>query len=430
MTVSDEKWDLDAQRHFVEHLINKGGLVRDEKPGVMILRTLGDFYCLCRGLYAAEQHTQRRYVVFYYKEQQKAIAEWFSYDGYEIELCRLTQDEVNHVMKISREIRAEYSDYLLHFGGEGTFYEYTCNLNPIFGSELRMPKINPVPEELIRRFQLRQNKSVLIIPGSQTVMPFPKWYWNMTAETYRQLGYDVIFNADEGQYDGKSALFDISDFISLADYCGYVIGVRCGLFDILSTSTARMTIYSTEFYKPIDELYSIPNGDGRIRTVYYEDKDPYFEKTAPYCLAENHFREASKGLQDMCRAMAGSVDAEGIGISAEMRAYRFVNPFGRVSYAGGDEIVPQIEDLSYRMVIRNGAAWCFLSDVDITERFRIDVSVFMNGNNTAEINDCPVSTICYPISSGGKVFFEIRLTNKADKAVNVFRTNEVTFGDT
>lgn len=117
-----------------------------------------------------------------------------------------------------------------------------------------MPETPRFPDvDILQKYRdyIVPGKTVLIVPEARAVQAFPIWFWNFAAYLFETMGYSVVFNAHPQRaklYRGKSLLVPISEVVKFADECGFVFGVRTGLFDVLSCSAAKMIIFSTKFY--------------------------------------------------------------------------------------------------------------------------------------------------------------------------------------
>lgn len=102
-----------------------------------------------------------------------------------------------------------------------------------------------------RELGLREGKTVLIAPNANTVSKISDEYWKNIADELISKGFDVCTNCDRNSepIEGTIGIFiPYSEVVDFLDRAGYFIGLRSGLCDIVSSTSAYMTvIYATEF---------------------------------------------------------------------------------------------------------------------------------------------------------------------------------------
>lgn len=415
--------DLMEQRLFVNGIIRDAGLVEENRVGVVVIRSIGDFYCMCRGLKAAEEDLGKHFVVFCRNDQQVEIAGWFKTYDFEIETYLLTEEQSDCILRLDKSLRDEYKNILFHFGAPEFFAKYTCNTHPKYGESLSVPAF---PKFDAKSYGVTKGKTIFIIPQSGTVSSFPKWFWEFSGYLFRLIGFDVIYNASDGEYEGKCVMPPLSEVVVLADYCGYVYGVRTGLVDVLSTSTARMVIFSTSSYRPLDEVFGIPNDDRRIITINYEEKDPFFEKTNPYSIAMKYFDAENFGIREEYRILSERLFQESSedGVYVDVSSYKYEEYRGKTILGSGNRIAPQIQNMKYLFREDNGLLILKLGCGELS-RFIINVMCFVDDECVLDIKDNPTGIIVYAPEKNGEAWCRVSLTDRDSLSVSVFDTKRV-----
>lgn len=81
-----------------------------------------------------------------------------------------------------------------------------------------------------------KGKSVIISPHATTCPKcVPDSFWTDLANTFLSRGFGVVFNSNDKAFESYQChLLSIDETIALADECGYFIGYRSGLCDVLA----------------------------------------------------------------------------------------------------------------------------------------------------------------------------------------------------
>ena len=112
-------------------------------------------------------------------------------------------------------------------------------------------------DEYFEKYDLKRGKTVLIAPYSTTLGNVPEDVSIRIVKELQIRGYSVCTNiaGDEKPIEGTTGLFlpynIVLDFVNKA---GGVIGIRSGLFDIISSSDAKMVVY---YRKTHQSLFSL-----------------------------------------------------------------------------------------------------------------------------------------------------------------------------
>ncbi len=126
-------------------------------------------------------------------------------------------------------------------------------VHAVFGKEnlhIQLPQFMDINSDeckkIIREYELVNNKIVLLAPYANTYINElePEWWNNLVLELNKK-GYQVFTNAgaNEEAISGTSKIFiPFNCLAPICEYCGSVIGMRSGLFDVLAFSTCRKII--------------------------------------------------------------------------------------------------------------------------------------------------------------------------------------------
>lgn len=133
----------------------------------------------------------------------------------------------------------------LHF--VDLFMANVFHLDPI--ADRQLPSFDYVSEkieELFEENKLEENNTVILSPYVNTLPPLPQWVWTNLAGKLKKRGYVVCTNVggpDEAEIPGTIPLqfgFDIS--VPVLEKCGYFVGIRSGLCDIISSAKCKKII--------------------------------------------------------------------------------------------------------------------------------------------------------------------------------------------
>lgn len=405
----------------MKKLIEEAALIPGQRYAVIYYNNLGDWYSLCRSLRYAEKQSGKEMVLLYYQDKHKEIAEWFSSGDHKIKLFFLPKEEYSVLSSAlnSEELVDAYKDYIITwFTKDNDFVRMTKNIDPMFVkkelSDPVFPEFSPVRYE--EEYGIEKGNTIMINPMSNSVLPFPDWFWNLCAKIYETLGFKVLFNTDEknaSRFVSPSIMPPLSEMVNLLDYCGYFITTRTGLLDIASTSKARITVFSNKWYKPIDEVYGIDNEDGRIKTVFYENNDFFLEKSSPISLIYNAFRNEREGLKKIIGSLSAEIDTDSRDkewISPEISAYKplgYCNRLRRIEKMR----IPEFFSARYDLYEKDGNLIFRINDLD-KSRYRLDIELLYSGRSLYKLPDYDNSIMCYKLNKSGGYFLKIDITDK------------------
>ncbi|MCX8167111.1 MAG: hypothetical protein N3E37_04640 [Candidatus Micrarchaeota archaeon] len=120
-----------------------------------------------------------------------------------------------------------------------------------------LPKINKLIyreriKEKLSSITKNNKKTVMLYPYSKTSPTLPKFFWENLCASLKAKGYVVLCNQfeDEEVIDGAIPIHvPLEEAIVFAEEIGWVIGLRSGIFDLISTSYCKKTIIETRMLK-------------------------------------------------------------------------------------------------------------------------------------------------------------------------------------
>ena len=420
-------------------LINELKLEKNKRIAVDYSDHVGDFYSLCASVQYAEKKLNKQYIIIYCSDVQQEIIKWFSYDDYTIKAYRMAKEEyepfhnANLNSLASNEERTQY--FVSFAAGDPEFRGLTRNISDCFPVEhLRKPHIE-TQEDISEKYSslISPQKTVFIIPDARYVASLPVWFWNQAAQFFKYLGYKVVFNADSQKsniYNGECVYIPLSEIVGFANECGFVFGVRTGLFDLLSASTAQMIIFSTKRYKPLDEVFHIPNGDNRIRTIFYEDRDPYFKRTEALSFAERYYEEKYKNsialLTELCKEMTREQKQLSPTPAVILKSYRCETDCNRYLWWDAKSQITPFAKPEYTFTFDNDRInFCIrgLSEKD----YMFDYKIYCNNCEISAFSDFRSNCLVYPIKRSGEYYIKATLTDLKNYNQEFFETERLFF---
>ncbi len=134
--------------------------------------------------------------------------------------------------------------------------------------------------ELMEALGLPSGKTVVLIPYVASVKPLNGEWWYKIRDKLIEKGFTVITNVGphEKPIPGTIGLsVPFNEIIPIAEYAGWVIGIRTGLFDILSSANCKLTI----LYPKMKWRTSIVSNDNvtaiNVLSLKYARKDDLSE---------------------------------------------------------------------------------------------------------------------------------------------------------
>ncbi len=118
--------------------------------------------------------------------------------------------------------------------------------------------------EILEQSKAVKNKTVILAPNAVSVPLIKEEVWEKIAEFYQENGFYVITNlTNTNEIPIKGTLgirIPLNEIYLLAEFCGYFIGLRSGLCDLLAFSTCQMVVlYPEKGEQDWKKMYSFTN---------------------------------------------------------------------------------------------------------------------------------------------------------------------------
>ena len=85
-----------------------------------------------------------------------------------------------------------------------------------------------------------KNKTIIISPDANSVTKLPVLFWNDLISDFKEKGYFVFVNCNYASpFKAPDIFFNYEESVPLLEYCGYFVGIRSGLCDIISTAKCK-----------------------------------------------------------------------------------------------------------------------------------------------------------------------------------------------
>lgn len=415
-----------------ESIIKEFGLIKNKRMAVLYGPNVGDFYCLCSTVEYVEKLLNMEAILLYHSDMQKEIVSWFEYGDYSIKGSRISEEVYSAIRGMNLELKKKYQDYLIFWNcGNEDFRKLTRNVSGSFLKNLKKPIFPYV--DILQKYKeyIVPKRTVLIVPEARTVKSFPIWFWNFAAYIFEVMGYSVVFNVPSQSaklYRGKSILIPISDVVGFANECGFVFGVRTGLFDVLSVSTARMVIFSSKSYKPLDRIFNIKNLDNRIKTIFYIETDPFFLKTDPISFIQKDFDDKFNPIRDMLYKICKS---ESENLSQEypvniQKSYSCKKMFNKYLIDDIATFVKPFGEFLYSYDILNEKMIFLIRNISV-EKYRLDYKLFFNGKCLIELNNMHSNCLVYPLEQSGEYYLSATITDLENFDQECFETHKLQY---
>lgn len=141
---------------------------------------------------------------------------------------------------------------------------------------------------LLKNMSATLRKTVLIFPEAESVVLLNETqeFWLILAEKLKNAGFSVVFNSKNTFGSYKSLFLPVAETICLAKLCGFVLGKRNGLLDVLSGTTDIV----------IEAIYPVFTKEN---IEHYDFCEKYFHFSNEKSMEENYLTAASlKGIRN------------------------------------------------------------------------------------------------------------------------------------
>ena len=230
---------------------------RADRWYVVCPQGIGDTYLVCALLKAFSQQQQNKIVVVVKQPHlgvaclfPDGISEIVTVDHFRLPLLAQRSKRLpGHPFMAHPSQLPEELDAVLGDGGVNLLDLYKRLLGLSENAALSKPKVHPQSaESALNRLQtnnLPVGKTVILAPAARSVSMFPLTFWCDLADRLKQLGWTVCTNA----YDDSSCIphtfrlqFPLDEAISIVEQAGWMISVRSGLCDLVSTAECRLSV--------------------------------------------------------------------------------------------------------------------------------------------------------------------------------------------
>ena len=245
---------------------------------------LGDILYICLLLKEYKEINGKKIVMIVRKHYFKQLTQLFAKEvdetlliGYDLEHL------ISHIKKNKSVLNIEAELYEKGM----KFISFRINLIQI----LNLPKNTKLKTDTDFEFKTenfgiehKKGKTIILSPHATSCPKcVPDEFWLSLADFFITKGFDIIFNSNDNTFSQKykSCLLSISDTIALVNDCGYFIGYRSGLCDVMAyfSNAKKIFIYPTNPH----------NGDSAEK--YFElatTKDLWiYNKAKEYIYSEN-----------------------------------------------------------------------------------------------------------------------------------------------
>ncbi len=224
-------------------------------------RSLGDIYILSLYKNSGVKVFDDQYCLYVVGDTCKRLALMYGFENV------FAVDELD-MAGIVRYSMVEKNIKILHFLYYHTniseavikknkFNLVNCYSNFIFDKEIDykkcMHKVKESDAKIIAEMGIKKNQSIIIAPYAKSVAALSYEFWLNFVNILRNEGFKRIYTncaPFETELPGTEKLVcSIEDICSIVEYAGYFIGLRSGLCDVVSaTSAKKIILYPKESY--------------------------------------------------------------------------------------------------------------------------------------------------------------------------------------
>jgi hypothetical protein len=420
----------------VENLRQEIGIGKDKRTALLFAFIgLGDTWFGLSAIPNAERLLGKKLVVLYCNSRVKELAGYLSHGGVKIETHRITDENYKLLQNADRETALCHDEFLINAKFNAEVYKMLFNRSDVSQKSLVYPLFPPFDAgAYIRKYGVVPSKTVYIIPISYCIQSLPDYFWNFSAEVFRYIGYEVVFNVPDQsakRFNGKNAFVPYRDAVGFANLCGNVFGMRTGFFDFISTSRARMTIFSTKAYTSLDEVYNINNDDGHIKTVTFNIQDLYYENFPPMKFMNEYVADIVSGTNE--QSNISEMLSDNICFNKRdtynlphAKAYKYIPWANRTSRAAHLEILPFVAP-EYTFSQSWGIVFFRLRNLNLAQN-RLDLHLKYGAERKRTVrilHDHKSKSAKFMPLEPGEYSLEVVITDRASKNQTVFVTETV-----
>jgi len=171
---------------------------------------------------------------------------------------------------------------------------YSNQSKPVISYDLKEQSL----KELKTLIGSNSFKKVVIISPYSYSSPFnlKDFFWIELAKNLKELGYIVMTNASKREEVISGTIrinFDFQKLLSIAEEIGFFIGIRSGLFDIISSANCRKIILYPKFTYPFSEIkykdMDILSKDKNVIQIEFDQNSSEFDLLSKTIKIVNQF---------------------------------------------------------------------------------------------------------------------------------------------
>lgn len=207
---------------------------------------LGDILYICLLLKEYKKLNGKKIVMIVRKHYFKQLTQLFAKEVDETLLIGYDFKRLISYVKKNKSVLNIESEL---YEKDMKFISFRTNLIQI----LNLPKDTKLQADTCFEFKIenlgieyKKGKTIMLSPHATSCPKcMPDEFWLSLAEFFIAKGFDIIFNSNDEIFSQryKSYLLSISDTIALVNDCGYFIGYRSGLCDVMAYFSTTKKIF-------------------------------------------------------------------------------------------------------------------------------------------------------------------------------------------
>lgn len=139
-----------------------------------------------------------------------------------------------------------------HFMDTYRYYVFGLKKEP----HLYLPEFAQLSQRMTGFLQekgAKRGQTVIIAPEANSITELNEKIWNEIIVALKLKGYTVLINSKkENVYEAPTIFTPYAQSVALLEYCGYFIGLRSGLCDIISSAKCRKIILYPQLREQIN----------------------------------------------------------------------------------------------------------------------------------------------------------------------------------
>ncbi len=392
--------------------------------------THGDAYLQASQLTAAQKLIGKQIVVTYHTENLREIWSWFC-KGHSFEMFEITRQQRLAIIGSGRQALQKYCPHVMVCLNKVQFTQAIRRFADIQREIFREAPVIPHhrDESLIEKYGIIPGRTMLMIPESNFIKPYPDCFWSMCASIFGAIGYKVLINTQRSTIEGEKIFPPIGEIKQIADLCGHVFAMRTGLVDVISSTTADMAVISTKAFAPIDKIFALSNDDKRIKTFYMEEYDAAMRHSPFISHIARHFdrRQSDAGSiqRSVAELLAAALNLESSDYTEapEYEIYDYypvANTVRSYCHKSNKGFYP----IKYCFRRERGRALLIIEEFDFT-KYRLDAEIFVDGRSVMSAADWRSRAAAYDLNGPERCYARLAVTCLRTCNVEIITTNEI-----